>query len=154
MPTRPFLLIEDSYADVQAFMTTVKRIGLVNPVTVQATVALAQRFLSACAPERLPVIIFAGTQMRGGHSLDLLDWIPQQPDAIAAIPTVALVDADDEPARQHAAAHSTPTVGKPVEMYELIAAMKTLGLAEKVKIDAMTLTVQVELCPRDEDGGP
>lgn len=128
-------------------MRLVKRIGLINPVSVHATVSAAQGFLAACEAPRLPVLIFAGTQMRGGHSLDLFDWIPRQELPIAAIPAIALVDADDEPARRHAAAHSIATVGKPLDMYELIAAMKTLGLAEKVKIDATTLMVQVELCP-------
>ena len=147
---RPFLLIEDSYADVQLFVALVKRIGLVNPVTVEATVASAQQFLARCDADRLPVIIFAGTQMRGGHSLDLLDWAPQQDPAIATIPMIALVDPDDEPARSHAVAHRVTSVPKPLEMYELIGAMKALGLAEKVKIDSGTLTVQVELCPRVE----
>jgi len=150
---RPFLLIEDSYADVQVFMRLVKRIGLVNPVHVQPTVTAARDFLTACAAERLPVLIFAGTQMRGGHSLDLFEWIAQQALPISVLPAIALVDADDEPARRHAAACGVATVAKPVEMYELIAAMKTLDLAEKVKIDPTTLMVQVELCPR-ADGAP
>jgi CheY-like chemotaxis protein len=150
---RPFLLIEDSYADVQLFIGLVKRIGLVNPVTIEATVGSAQQFLARCDTDRLPVIIFAGTQLRGGHSLDLLDWAPQQDASIAAIPMIALVDPDDEPARSHAAAHRVTSVPKPLDMYELIAAMKALGLAEKVKIDNSTLTVQVELCPR-VDGAP
>jgi CheY-like chemotaxis protein len=147
---RPFLLIEDSYADVQLFVGLLKRIGLVNPVAVQATVAAAQQFLARCEAERLPVIIFAGTQMRGGHSLALLDWAPRQAPSIAAIPTIALVDADDEPARTHAAAHQVRSVPKPLDMYELIAAVKALGLAERVKIDSSTLTVQIELCPHVE----
>lgn len=150
---RPFLLIEDSYADVQAFMRLVKRIGLVNPVSVQATVESAQETLSASGADRLPVIIFAGTQMRGGHSLAVLDWVASQEGAAASIPTIAILDVDDEAARQRASAQEIATVGKPVDMHELIAAMKTLGLAEKVKIDPTTLMVQVELCPRGE-GAP
>jgi CheY-like chemotaxis protein len=144
---RPFLLVEDSYADVQAFMRLVKRIGLVNPVAVHATVASAQAFLADCEAARLPVIVFAGTQMRGGHSLELLAWMPRQTPDVAAIPAIALLDATDEPALRQAAVDGVLAVGKPLEMYALIAAMKTLGLSEKVKIDNTTLMVQVELCP-------
>jgi CheY-like chemotaxis protein len=145
---RPFLLVEDSYAEVQALVGLLKRIGLMNPVTVQSTVASAQEFLTACAPAQLPVLIFMGTGMRGGHSLDLLDWLHAQASEMADIPAIALLETADDPGRSRAAAAGVAMVARPIEMYALIAAMKTLGLAEKVKIDSTTLMVQVELCPR------
>jgi DNA-binding response OmpR family regulator len=141
-----FLLLEDSYSDVQAMTALFKRIGLANPVRVIGTVADAQRHLTESAPERLPVIVFVGAQVRGVHGLDLLDWMRQQ-DALSRVAAIALVDVEDGEAAARAAELGVSVVEKPVEMRALITAMRALGLAEKAKIDRMTLTVQVELYP-------
>jgi CheY-like chemotaxis protein len=144
----PFLLLEDSYTDVQSMTALLKRIGLVNAVRVIGSVSDAQRYLTDCAPSRLPVVVFIGAQVRGAHGLELLEWMRQQPDPIAQIAAIALVHATDEPVAVQAADLGIATVAKPVEMRALIAAMKSLGLPEKAKIDVSTLTVQVELWPR------
>jgi len=144
----PFLLLEDSYTDVQSMTALLKRIGLVNAVRVIGSVSDAQRYLADCVPSRLPVLVFIGAQVRGAHGLELLEWMRQQPDPIAQIGAIALVHATDEPVAIQAADLGIPTVEKPVEMRALIAAMKSLGLPEKAKIDVSTLTVQVELWPR------
>jgi len=144
----PFLLLEDSYTDVQSMMALLKRIGLVNSVRVIGSVPDAQKYLVDCVPSRLPVVVFIGAQVRGAHGLELLEWMRQQPDAIARIAAIALVHATDEPVADQAAELGLPTVEKPVEMRALIAAMKSLGLPERAKIDVSTLTVQVELWPR------
>ena len=144
----PFLLLEDSYTDVQSMTALLKRIGLVNAVRVIGSVSDAQRYLADCAPSRLPVVVFIGAQVRGAHGLELLEWMRQQPDPIAQIAAIALVHATDEPVVVQAADLGIATVAKPVEMRALIAAMKSLGLPEKAKIDVSTLTVQVELWPR------
>jgi DNA-binding response OmpR family regulator len=144
----PFLLLEDSYTDVQSMTALLKRIGLVNAVRVIGSVSDAQRYLADCVPSRLPVVVFIGAQVRGAHGLELLEWMRQQPDPIAQIGAIALVHATDEPVAIQAADLGIPTVEKPVEMRALIAAMKSLGLPEKAKIDVSTLTVQVELWPR------
>jgi DNA-binding response OmpR family regulator len=144
----PFLLLEDSYTDVQSMTALLKRIGLVNAVRVIGSVSDAQRYLADCVPSLLPVVVFIGAQVRGAHGLELLEWMRQQPDPIAQIGAIALVHATDEPVAIQAADLGIPTVEKPVEMRALIAAMKSLGLPEKAKIDVSTLTVQVELWPR------
>ena len=141
---RPFLLFDDSYTDAQTFVALVKRIGLLNPVRVIGTTAEAQEYLASCAPARLPVIVFAGMQTRGGSGLDLLRWMKEQ-DALATLPLVALLEADADTASR-ALALGAGVVEKPLEMHALIAAMKAFALPERVKIDTMTLTVQVELC--------
>jgi CheY-like chemotaxis protein len=125
-----------------------KRIGLVNAVRVIGSVPDAQRYLADCAPTRLPVIVFIGAQVRGAHGLQLLEWMRQQPEPIAEIAAIALIDATDEPVAGQAAELGIVAVEKPVEMRSLIAAMKSLGLPERAKIDVSTLTVQVELWPR------
>ena len=144
----PFLLLEDSYTDVQSMTALLKRIGLVNAVRVIGSVSDGQRYLADCAPSRLPVVVFIGAQVRGAHGLELLEWMRQQPDHIAQIAAIALVHATDEPVAMQAADLGIATVAKPVDMRALIAAMKSLGLPEKAKIDVSTLTVQVELWPR------
>ena len=144
----PFLLLEDSYTDVQSMTALLKRIGLVNAVRVIGSVSDAQRYLADCTPSRLPVVVFIGAQVRGAHGLELLEWMRQQPDPIAQIAAIALVHATDEPVAVQAEDLGIATVAKPVEMRALIAAMKSLGLPEKAKIDVSTLTVQVELWPR------
>jgi CheY-like chemotaxis protein len=144
----PFLLLEDSYTDVQAITALLKRIGLVNGVRVIGSVPDAQRYLGDCRPGRLPVVVFIGAQVRGTHGLDLLEWMRQQTDAIAEISAIALVDAAEDDVVLRASALGIAAVEKPVEMRALIAAMKRLGLPEKARIDVSTLSVQVELWPR------
>ena len=143
----PFLLLEDSYTDVQSMIALLKRIGLVNAVRGIGSVPDAQRYLADCLPSRLPVIVFVGAQVRGDHGLALLEWMREQPDPIASIAAIALVDGADETGAAQAADLGIATVEKPVEMRPLITAMKSLGLPEKAKIDVSTLTVQVELWP-------
>jgi hypothetical protein len=122
-----FLLLDDSYADVQAFVALVKRIGLVNTVRTVATVDEAQRFLEATDPARLPVVVFSGGSVSDGEGDELFAWLGDQPSPLNAIPTVALV--------------------KPLEMYAIIGALKALALPERARIDTTTLTVRVELWP-------
>jgi hypothetical protein len=150
----PFLLLEDSYTEVQLMTALFKRIGLINPVRVLGTVADAQRHLAETATGRLPVIVFVGAQSRGAHALDLLDWMRLQTTEVGRIATIALVDTADIDALDRAAALGVPTVHRPVEMRALISAMRGLGLAEKAKIDRTTLMVQVELWPPDSAHGP
>jgi len=153
-----FLLLEDSYSDVQTLTALFKRIGLANPVRVIGTVADAQRHLSESAPERLPVIVFIGAQVRGAHGLDLVDWMRQQ-HVLARVAAIALVDDADAEAAARAAELGVSVVAKPIDMRALVSAMRALGLPEKARIDRMTLSVQVELYPRDvesaeaEEGG-
>jgi CheY-like chemotaxis protein len=147
----PFLLLDDSYTDVQAMTALFKRIGLANPVRIIGTMEEAQRHLTECAPGRLPVIVFVASQVRGERGLDLLDWIRRQPDALGRLAAIALLDADDEDAAARAADLEVTVVSKPVEMRPLIDAMRRLGLPEKAKIDRMTLTVQVELWPHGSE---
>jgi DNA-binding response OmpR family regulator len=144
-----FLLLEDSYSEVQTMTAMLKRIGLVNPVRVIATVADAQRHLTDSGPERLPVIVFVGAQARGAHGLELLAWMRQQHDAIGRVAAIALVDADDTDATTRAGDLGVPIVERPIDMRALVTAMRGLGLAEKARIDRMTLMVQVELWPAD-----
>ena len=61
-----FLLVDDSYADVQAFVTMVKRIGLVNAVRPVSTLAEARDLLASAEPEWLPVVVFSGGEVRDG----------------------------------------------------------------------------------------
>jgi hypothetical protein len=152
----PFLLIDDSYTDVESHVALLKRIGLVNAVRVIGDIAGAQRYLQECATERLPVIVFIGARVRGGRGIDLVRWMRGQHDAIAAISAIAMWPGEDrpgEPDSDDAAALGLAIVDTPVDMHRLIAAMKGFGLAEKVRIDSATLTVQVELWPRGLSGG-
>ena len=142
-----FLLLEDSYTEVQLMTAMLKRIGLVNPVRVVGTVADAQRHLEQSVPDRLPVVVFVGAQARGAHGLDLLAWMRQQSPEIDRIAAIALVDNADADAIVRAADLSVPVVERPLDMRALVAAMRGLGLAEKAKIDRTTLMVQVELWP-------
>jgi len=143
----PFLLLEDSYSEVQSMTAMLKRIGLVNPVRVIGTVADAQRHLVEAEPSRLPVVVFVGVQVRGAHGLDLLQWMRGQSQEIGRIAAIALVDGDDADARARATDLGVPVVARPVDMRALVTTMRGLGLAEKAKIDRMTLMVQVELWP-------
>jgi DNA-binding response OmpR family regulator len=144
-----FLLLEDSYSDIQTLTALFKRIGLANPVRIIGTVAEAQRDLATAERGRLPVIVFVGAQVRGAHGLDLLDWMRQQ-DALSRVAAIALVDAGDSDAVVRATELGVSVVEKPIDMWALVSAMRALGLPEKAKIDRMTLTVQVELYPPDE----
>ncbi len=146
-----FLLLEDSYTEVQSMTALLKRIGLVNPVRVIGTVADAQRHLTEAAPNRLPVLVFVGAQTRGVHGLDLLDWMRQQTEEIGRIATIALIDSADLDANARAADLGVPIVERPVDMRTLVATMRGLGLAERAKIDRMTLMVQVELWPPESE---
>jgi hypothetical protein len=119
-----FLLLDDSYTDVQVFTTLIRRIGLVNPVRPIGTVAEAQRYLAAAAPSALPVVVVSGGATADGD--ELFSWMGEQ-DALSAIPTVTLT--------------------KPLEMNAVMGALKALALPERARIDTTTLTVSVELWP-------
>ena len=128
MPLPEFLLVDDSYADVQTFIALVKRIGIANVVRPVPTVDDATRYLTCCAPSGLPVVVFAAAATGGLHiHEDLLSWMDGQGPPISAIPALA--------------------VEKPLEMYQLMAAVKTLALPERARIDTTTLMVRVELWP-------
>lgn len=146
----PFLLLEDSYSEVQSMTAMLKRIGLVNPIRVIATIADAQRHLSETDPARLPVIVFVGAQLRGAHGLELLEWMRVQSQQIGGIAAIALIDHDDVETGARAVELGIPVVVRPVEMRTLVTTMRGLGLAEKAKIDRTTLMVQVELWPPSE----
>jgi hypothetical protein len=126
VPVPEFLLIDDSYADVQAFITLVKRIGLINPVRPVATQDAARAYLRACASSALPVVIFSEDPVSEDED-GVGAWIQQQEPPIAAIPSVLLQ--------------------KPLEMYAVIGSLKALALPERARIDTTTLTVRVELWP-------
>jgi hypothetical protein len=122
-----FLLLDDSYSDVQAFVALVKRIGLVNSVRPVSTIAEAQSYLLTCDAARLPVVVFSGGAVRDGDGSVLFNWMDEQDLPFNAVPTIAL--------------------SKPLEMYDIIASLKALALPERAKIDTTTLTVRVELWP-------
>ncbi len=119
-----FLLVDDSYRDVQAFINLISRIGLVNVVRPVATTEEAERYLLACAPAGLPVVVCSGPDDDGDA---LFAWMEEQDPPVGAIPTI--------------------TVAKPLEMYAVIGSLKALALPERAKIDTTTLTVRVELWP-------
>ena len=141
----PFLLIDDRPDEAESFTALLRRIGLVNPVRIAGTVSSAQRFISGCAVERLPVIVFLSGALAEGDPLDLVEWMKTQQPEVASIGTIAVIDAADETLRERAAGLSVTIVDAPVEMRPLIAAMKALALPERARIDSATLTVQVEL---------
>jgi len=127
VPLPQFLLVDDSYADVQAFVTMVKRIGLVNAVRPVSTLAEARDLLASAEPEWLPVVVFSGGEVRDGDGNELFAWLEEQDSPLSAIATVTLT--------------------KPLEMYAVIGALKALALPERARIDTTTLTVRVELWP-------
>ena len=127
VPVPQFLLIDGSYADVQAFIAMVKRIGLVNTVRPFGTIAAAQAYLAAASESTLPVVVFSGGTVDDGDGPDLFAWLEAQDLPLGVIPTV--------------------TLEKPLEMYAVIAALKALALPERTRIDTTTLTVRVELWP-------
>jgi hypothetical protein len=120
-----FLLLDDSYTDVQAFIAMVKRIGLVNTVRPVGSVAEAQLVLGSDG--RLPVVVFAGGALRDGDGEALAAWMEEQDAPVSGIPVVMLQ--------------------KPLDMYDVIASLKALSLPERAKIDTTTLSVRVELWP-------
>ena len=127
MPLPQFLLVDDSYTDVQAFINLVKRIGLVNGVRPIGSIADAQRYLIGCDPLQLPVVVFSGGVVHDGDGDTLFTWMEEQEPPVSALPTVALV--------------------KPLDMYSVIGSLKALALPERARIDTTTLTVSVELWP-------
>lgn len=122
-----FLLLDDSYSDVQAFITLIKRIGLVNAVRPVATIAEARAYLLTCEGAKLPVVVFSGGSVSDGDGTLLFEWMEEQEHPLSSLPTISL--------------------SKPLEMYDVIAALKALALPERAKIDTTTLTVRVELWP-------
>jgi hypothetical protein len=122
-----FLLLDDSYSDVQAFVSLVKRIGLVNAVRPVATIGEAREYLLACESARLPVVVFSGGIVRDGDGSDLFAWMEEQDLPLNSVPTVS--------------------VSKPLDMHDVIASLKALALPERARIDTTTLTVRVELWP-------
>jgi hypothetical protein len=128
VPVPRFLLIDDSHTDVQAFVALVKRIGLVNAVHAVGTLAEARDLLTTAQPTLLPVVVFSGGAVRDGDADDLSAWMETQEPPLSAIPTVALT--------------------KPLDMYDVIRALKALALPERARIDTTTLMVRVELWPR------
>ena len=144
----PFLLVGPDDDQVRAVTALLTRIGLANPVRVSATFAAARDYLQTCATSRLPVIVLTCEAGPGGSGIALIEWMRQQPDAIAGLDVIALVSADEPEGRERAEALGVPIVPTPVEMRALIAAMKGLALPETAKIDPATLTVRVELWPR------
>ena len=127
VPLPQFLLVDDSYTDVQAFVTMVNRIGLVNAVRPVGTIAEARDVLMATQPTMLPVVVFSGGTVRDGEGDELFAWMEEQDPPLSGIPTVSL--------------------SKPLEMYAVIGALKALALPERARIDTTTLTVRVELWP-------
>ena len=122
-----FLLVDDSYTDVQAFIAMIKRIGLANTVQPVATVADAQRFLLEREASRLPVVVFSSGAVADGDPIELFAWMEEQELPLSAVPTVSVI--------------------KPLDMHDIIASLKALALPERARIDTMTLTVRVELWP-------
>src|SRR5262245_20437553 len=76
----PFLMLDDSYTDVQNLTALVKRIGLTNNVRAFGQLADAQAFLTAAADAaRRPVLVFVAARVRGGNGVELLRWMRAQP---------------------------------------------------------------------------
>ena len=144
----PFLITGSPDVHLRSVSQLLTRIGLANPVVISATVDEAKRYLTACATSRLPVAILTCAPAGAEDGLDLVEWMREQPDAIASIDAIALLDPDDEALREHADRLALRTVALPAEMRPLIAALKSLELPEKARIDPATLTVHVELFPR------
>lgn len=141
-----FLLLDDSYSDIQDLTSLIKRIGIANKVKVFGRLADARQFFEASDPARLPVLVFVASRPRGGRGVELLRWMQTRPD-LAGVYAIALPDAEDVVDQEDLAALGIPAVAKPLDMHPLIAALKALGLAEKVRINGMTMSVEVELWP-------
>ena len=141
-----FLLLDDSYTDVQELTRLIKHIGIANTLKVFGRLADAQAFLEAADLSRQPILVFVASRARGGSGIDLLRWMQGRPH-LAAVRAIALPDADDEPGQRDLATLGVVSVPKPLDMRPLMAALKALGLAEKVRINSMTMGVEVELWP-------
>jgi hypothetical protein len=144
----PFLVTGGHDEHLRTVSQLLTRIGLANPVVISVTLDEAKRYLTGCATSRLPVAILTCVPAGSEDGLGLLEWMREQPDAIASIDAIALLDPDDEALREHAERLAVRIVALPAEMRPLIAALKSLALPEKARIDPATLTVQVELFPR------
>ena len=127
MPLPLFLLVEDKDSDAQAFISLVRRIGLLNGVHPVGGMDEARRYLTACSPQSLPLVVFSADAVGDGESGELFAWIDDQDAPVGDIPTVQL--------------------HKPLDMYAVIDALKALKFPERARIDATTLTVRVELWP-------
>jgi CheY-like chemotaxis protein len=144
----PLLVTGAPDTSLHAVRQLLTRIGLANPVVVSATAGEAKEYLRGCATSRLPVAILTCVPTGSAEGLSLIEWMREQPDAIASIDAIVLLEPDDEDMRAQADRLMLRTVPLPVEMRPLIAALKALELPEKARIDAATLTVHVELWPR------
>jgi DNA-binding response OmpR family regulator len=147
MPPPQFLLLDDSYSDIQDLTNLIKRIGIANKVKVFGRLADAQQFLEEADVPRRPVLVFVASRPRGGRGIELVRWMRGRPE-LAAVLAIVLPDAEDETDQRDLAALGIPAVAKPLDMHPLIAALKALGLAEKVRINGMTMSVEVELWPK------
>jgi hypothetical protein len=144
----PLLLTGGPDVDLRIVGQLLVRIGLANPVVIAPTMAEAKTYLSSCATSRLPVAILTCVPAGNDEGLALVTWMREQPDAIASLDAIALIDPADVAMAAQADLLSLRTVWLPVEMRALITALKSLDLPEKARIDPATLTVQVELFPR------
>jgi hypothetical protein len=144
----PLLLTGGPDVHLHALSQLLVRIGLANPVVIAPTMAEAKRYLTGCATSRLPVAILTCAPAGSDDGLALVTWMREQPDAIASLDAIALLDPGDVGMEAQAEQLSLRTVPLPVEMRALITALKALELPEKARIDPATLTVQVELFPR------
>ena len=144
----PLLVTGAPDTSLHAVRQLLTRIGLANPVVVSASVDEAKEYLRGCATSRLPVAILTCAPAGSADGLNLIEWMREQPDAIASIDAIALVEPDDDEMRAEAERLTLRTVPLPAEMRPLIAALKALDLPEKARIDPATLTVHVELWPR------
>jgi hypothetical protein len=145
----PFLITGSPDVHLRSVSQLLTRIGLANPVVISATVRRGEA-LSDGVRDQPPACrhsdLRARREPKTGWSL--VEWMREQPDAIASIDAIALLDPDDEALREHADRLALRTVALPAEMRPLIAALKSLELPEKARIDPATLTVHVELFPR------
>ena len=146
MAAPQFLLLDDSYTDVQELTRLIKHIGIANSIKVFGRLADAQAFLEQADAARRPVLVLVASQARGGRGVELLRWMQERPD-LAAIAAIALPDADDDVGQRELTSLGIVAVPKPFDMRPLITALKALGLAEQVRINSMTMSVEVELWP-------
>lgn len=144
----PLLVTGGPDLHLYAVSQLIVKIGLANPVVLSPTMAEAKRYLSACATSRLPVAILMCAAAGSDEGLGLIEWMREQPDAIATLDAIALLEPGDAVMQTQAERFALRTVPLPVEMRPLIAALKSLELPEKARIDPATLTVHVELFPR------
>ena len=144
----PIMVVGLDAETARPLIQLLTRIGLANPTLVRALPEDAASFLSDCATSRLPVVVLACASPEVEDGLSIIEWMRSQPDAIAAIDAVAILSDGDDESQLQAAALGVSAVPMPVDMRQLIAALKALALPEKARIDPATLMVQVELWPR------